>query len=199
MFITKKTSNALLVIAKCGIISPHRTFKGQSLAKEIERRFLVRSLAKNMPLPEWITDIQQGYFETIDANKSFRVRICSGCEAYLTLKTGKGLVREELECSVDLEFAKALMKTCRHRLNKTRRVIDGWEIDFYKPPLKGIITAEKELKSLKEKLPIPDWLLGAVEITDTLTSHDLAHLATELRKKKRDARKTVRKLLKQRS
>lgn len=169
------------------------------MSKEIERRFLVKSLAKSTPKPEWILDIEQGYFETTDANKSFRVRICNGCEAYLTIKTGKGLVREELECSVGLEFAQALMKICRHRLNKTRQIIDGWEIDFYKPPLKGIITAEKELRSPKEKLPIPDWFLGAVEITDTLTSHDLACLATKLKKNKKDARRVVKKLLKQRS
>ncbi len=150
------------------------------MAKEIERRFLVRSLTKDMPKPDRVIDIEQGYFETIDIGKSFRVRIRNGCEAFLTMKTGKGLVREELECPVDLEFAQALMETCSHRLNKTRRVINGWEIDLYWPPLEGIIIAEKELKSADEELVLPNWLQRVIEVTDTLTNHHLARLATDL-------------------
>lgn len=150
------------------------------MAKEIERRFLVRALDAGMPAPERKIRIQQGYFETLDIGKSFRVRICDDSTAYLTMKTGKGFIREELQCSVDLEFARALMETCSHRLNKERWVINGWEIDIYEPPLKGIVIAERELASPDEDVTLPPWLKGVIEVTDTLTNHHLARLATDL-------------------
>lgn len=132
-----------------------------------------------MPTPEKKIRIQQGYLETTDSGQSFRVRICDGTTAYLTMKTGKGLIREELQCQVDLEFAKALMETCNHRLNKERWVINGWEIDIYEPPLKGIILAEREMASPEEEFMLPPWFKGAIEVTDTLTNHQLARLASE--------------------
>lgn len=150
------------------------------MAKEIERRFLVRDLGWETPEPDKVIRIEQGYFETLDIGKSFRVRICDGETAYLTMKTGKGFIREELQCPVDLQFARALMKTCSHRLNKKRRVIDGWEVDTYEQPLSGIIIAEKELASPEEELFLPSWLKGVIEVTDTLTNHHLARLATDL-------------------
>lgn len=151
------------------------------MPQEIERRFLVRSLVETaMPRPEKQIRIEQGYFETLDIGKSFRVRICDDQTAYLTMKTGKGFIREEIECSVNLEFARALMKTCSHKLYKERWVINGWEVDLYAKPLKGIIIAEKELSSPEEELILPHWLKGVIEVTDTLTNHHLARLATDL-------------------
>lgn len=151
------------------------------MAKEIERRFLVRSLADDLPKPSRKINIEQGYFEMTDIERSFRVRICDDKKAYITMKTGKGFIREELQHAVDLKFAKLLMKGCHHKLNKERWVIRGWEIDIYKPPLEGIIIAERELKSADEKLILPRWLKKVIDVTETLTNHHLARLATDLR------------------
>jgi CYTH domain-containing protein len=150
------------------------------LAQEIERRFLVQNLEKGLPSPNRIIKIEQGYYELGDINKSFRVRICDGSDAYLTMKFGKGQVREEIESPVNLDFARQLMRGCNHRLNKNRWLIDGWEIDLYEPPLRGVIIAEKELASVHENLVIPPWLKGVIEVTDTLTNHHLARLASDL-------------------
>ena len=151
------------------------------MAKEIERRFLVQSLAKDMPKPSRKINIEQGYFEMADIGRSFRVRICDGENGYITMKTSKGFIREELQHSVDIKFAKLLMEGCHHKLNKTRWLINGWEIDRYWTPLEGVIIAERELKSADEKLVLPRWLKGVIEVTETLTNHHLARLATDLK------------------
>lgn len=151
------------------------------MAKEIERRFLVRNLADDLPKPDQKIKIEQGYFEMIDIGRSFRVRICDGKNAYIAIKIGKGFIREEFQHAIDLEFAKLLMEGCHHKLHKERWVIQGWEIDIYKPPLEGIIIAERELKSVNEELILPRWLKGVIEVTETLTNHHLARFATDLR------------------
>src|SRR3989344_5303364 len=151
------------------------------MPKEIERRFLVRSLAKNIPKPTREIKIEQGYFEMADITQSLRVRISDGEKAVLTMKTGKGFIREEVECPIDLSFAKLLMASCHHKLDKERWLIEGWEIDLYEPPLEGVIIAEKEMATPDEKLFLPSWLKGITEVTETLTNHHLARLASDLR------------------
>lgn len=149
--------------------------------KEIERRFLVRSLGKEMPEPGEIIEIEQGYFET-EGGKHFRLRIMNGIEAVMATKIGKGIEREELPCPVpDMVFARELMGQCHHKLDKTRLVINGWEIDIFHPPLNGIIVAEREMGSVDEPVELPTWLKGVIEITDTVTNHHLARLASDLR------------------
>ena len=150
------------------------------MPKEIERRFLVKSLGSDMPKPKRIIRIEQGFLGLCDVNRSLRIRICDGKEAYLAIKLGKGIVRDEIPSPLDLELAQLLMSFCKYKLRKERRVIKGWEIDIFKPPLKGIILAERELASRKEKLVLPPWLKGVTEVTDTLTNNQLARLAFEL-------------------
>ena len=151
------------------------------MPKEIERRFLVRSLDPGLPAPERVIQIEQGYLELRDVDRRLRVRICDDREAYLAIKLGKGIIRDEIPSPLDLELAKLLMSLCKYKLKKERRVIQGWEIDTFKPPLEGIIIAERELASLDEKLVLPPWFKGVTEVTDTLTNHQLARLASELR------------------
>ena len=151
------------------------------MPKEIERRFIIRSLAKDAPKPSKTINIQQGYFEIERPGRSFRVRISNKKEAVLTIKIGKGYIRDEIPSGpVDLEFGKLMMGECHHNLDKIRHIIDGWEIDFYQPPLEGIVIAEKELPSAESELIIPHWLQGVIEVTDTLTNQHLARLATDL-------------------
>ena len=152
------------------------------MPQEIERRFLVKNLERRvLPHPKEIIEIEQGYFE-MDSGKHFRIRIMDKNRAVMAMKIGKGLIREELPCPVqDLFFARTLMEGCHHKLDKTRWLINGWEIDFYKSPLEGIIIAERELPSPKSELIIPHWLRGVIEVTETLTNHHLARLATDLR------------------
>lgn len=151
------------------------------MPKEIERRFLVRSLDPGMPTPERVIQIEQGYLELRDMDKRLRVRICDSREAYLAMKLGKGIERDEIPSPLNLELARLLMSLCKYKLKKERRVIQGWEIDTFKPPLEGIIIAERELASRDEKLVLPPWFKDTVEVTDTLTNHQLARLASEVK------------------
>ncbi len=159
----------------------------------------MRSLAKNLPKPSRKINIVQGYIETRRNGRNFRVRICDGWEAFLAIKLGKGLVRDEYECAITLEIAKIILTACRHFLRKKRLVLGLWYVDIYQAPLRGIVLIERNMRSSKEKILFPKWLSNAIEVTDTLTSHDLARLATKLRKKGGDPRKAVDLLLKQRS
>lgn len=169
------------------------------MAKEIERRFmpsveLIGEDAYNsvvMKLGIVATRaalIQQGYFKVSNPVKSFRVRVKDNFEqvkAFLTVKGGKGLVRDELEKEIGLELGKALLEISHHRIEKMRYFIDGWEIDAFLGPLKGIILLEKEMSSTDEAVELTPFLkslFGEIkEVTDTLTSSRLARLATELR------------------
>ncbi len=150
--------------------------------KEIERRFLVRSLSPDMPKPEKKIHIEQGYIERASIGKSQRIRICNGRKAFMTMKAGKGAVRNEIEFRVPLVEARAILKTeCEHILHKERWLIKGWEIDFYEKPFKGLILAEKEGKSVLKNLVLPHWLVNVTEVTDVLTNHHLARLASDIR------------------
>lgn len=156
------------------------------MAKEIERRFLVRSLGTEMSIPEQKLWIEQGYFELVDPTKSQRIRIVNNTKAFLTSKSGKGLSRTELEVRTEdigggLNVVRKLYKLSDHKLEKERWVLDGWEIDFFMPPLQGIIMAEKELESENESLILPVWLKESIEVTCILTNHQLARLASDLR------------------
>ncbi len=155
--------------------------------QEIERRFWVRKLSDNFPKNAPVVDIIQGYFEPSASGKPVRVRIAKtkkifgeSKKAYITLKSGKGKVREEKEHEIKPGLGKDLIKKCSHQLLKDRHLIDGWEVDFYKGPLAGVIIAEKELKTADEVVNIPNWIADALEVTDSLTNYDLAKLAGEL-------------------
>ncbi|MBI2063261.1 MAG: AAA family ATPase [Candidatus Yanofskybacteria bacterium] len=156
------------------------------IKQEIERRFLVKKI--NLPLMLSCEDgckkIQQGYLELPEQTKSFRVRLASEGKSILataTIKTGSGLVREEGQFKIDRLFAEHLLMACHHHLTKTRHKVNGWEVDFYDEPLKGIIIAEKELASADEKVELPPWIMEATEVTDKLSNLHLARLASELR------------------
>lgn len=156
------------------------------MATEFERRFLV---AKMDPSPlaradRW--DITQGYLEVPNLQASLRVRIVRdegnpAGEAFLTAKQGQGISRDELEIPISLDAARILGENSWHTIQKTRFLYEGWEIDFYDEPLKGLIIAEFEMASLTQEVILPPWIYEAVEVTDSITNLHLARLATELK------------------
>lgn len=150
---------------------------------EIERRFLVEKFSTKFPFPLDLPrfHIQQGYFKLPTADSSFRVRIIDNREAILCIKDGKGIKRSEMESKIEtLDFGKKAFGLCSHRLEKVRHKDGRWEIDFFKRPLDGIVIAEIELRAVDEKFEMPKYIETAIEVTDSLTSHHLARLASEL-------------------
>ena len=150
---------------------------------EIERRFLIKKFSTDFPFPLDLPrfHIRQGYFELPIVDSSFRVRIIDNREAILCIKDGKGIKRPEIESKIEtLDFGKKAFGLCSHRLEKVRHRDGRWEIDFFSRPLDGIVIAEIELKSVDEKFEMPKYIEEAVEVTNSLTSHHLARLASEL-------------------
>ena len=150
--------------------------------QEIERRVLIRKLGKTFPkdLPPINKEhFEQGYFILEPLHKSFRIRIIDHGAAMLTIKSGEGISRNGDEYPLGDTIARRLLELTTYRLQKTRYYIDGWKIDFFEEPFKGLIIAERKLSSTDELVMLPEWMCHAIEITDILTNQQLARLAAD--------------------
>jgi len=162
---------------------------------EIERVFLLSAMPAPMPAGEaW--RIEQGYLpsarhggaaapEGILEGRLRRIERPDGRVEFVhTLKRGVGLVREEVERTMDAaEFAREWPRTAGRRLSKVRtRVREGdrtWEVDrFTNMPL---VLAECELPAVDAPLAIPAWLAPWIdrEVTDdpAFRNYELARRA----------------------
>jgi adenylate cyclase len=137
------------------------------MAKEIERKFLVKSLnfadlAPGIP-------IKQGYISS-GPNHSVRIR-CYGARGFITIKgPTRGATRDEFEYEIPLADAKQMLANlCEHPpIEKTRyRIPVGnhvFEVDRFAGANEGLIVAEVELSSEDESIEMPDWV--GREVTD---------------------------------
>jgi CYTH domain-containing protein len=147
---------------------------------EIERRFLCLSLEDEALRHAERTTIRQGYLT--EGEPAVRIRQMGG--AYLlTIKSGRGLKRHEIELPVEPAAGEALMAMVGERkLEKVRCRIGRWEIDLFQGKLHGLVLAEVELEHEEEPLPPPPpgVHLGR-EVTDerTFTNQHLAMLDDE--------------------
>lgn len=132
------------------------------MAKEIERKFLVSGSRWRLYADAGV-EIRQAYLATMD-DRSLRVRIYSGRRAQLTLKVGhSSLVRDEYEFDIDVGEAREMMEHAvgtviekiRHKVEYRGHI---WEIDVYGGAYAGLVVAEVELSSTRERPDIPDWI-----------------------------------------
>ena len=131
------------------------------MAKEIERKFLVRP-RKWSELGPGLA-IRQGYL-SIAIERTVRVRTY-GERGYVTIK-GKtsGISRDEYEYEIPFNDATEILDgLCIHPLvEKTRyRIPFGghtFEVDEFIGANLGLTVAEVELKSADEKAELPDWI-----------------------------------------
>ena len=128
---------------------------------EIERKFTVNKLIHEAIRNGDGVPIRQGYLADAPG-VSVRVRIKDG-KGILTIKCGKGIVRQEYEYPIPLEDAEALLVRCgERRLTKTRYklLVDDrlWEVDVFHEKLAGIILAELELNARDESFDLPPWV-----------------------------------------
>jgi adenylate cyclase len=131
------------------------------MGKEIERKFLTtgngwRRGAKRSRL-------SQGYL-LAGKEKSVRVRLEDG-RGTITIKgRARGLARDEYEYAIPARDARELLgRLCeRPLIEKTRHRarLGGllWEIDEFFGDNAGLIVAEVELKSARQKIPLPPWV-----------------------------------------
>lgn len=132
---------------------------------EIERRFIVRLQSRAALEGAEVHRFEQAYLSTGEPG----VRVRRAGDVYtLTVKAGRGLVREEVEFPVPAAAGAALMQIGgARRLNKTRHRLGRWEIDIFEGALAGLILAEVELAAADEPQPTPpEGVLLVREVTE---------------------------------
>lgn len=129
---------------------------------EIERKFVLDRVPSEHLEGAGRRVIEQGY---VDDGAELRLRRVDG-RCVLTVKTGGGLVRGEVEGEIDEDLFAALWAlTESRRLEKTRHEVplEGGlvaEVDVYGGALAGLVVAEVELDSVDAatRFSPPDWL-----------------------------------------
>ena len=130
--------------------------------REIERKFLVKSLPDNLKRSRRFT-IDQGYLATESAGRQVRLRKTNKT-ASLTFKVGRGSHREEREIRLSQkQFAALWPGTAGRRLRKVRYEIPldkvMIEIDIYRGRHAGLVVAEVEFPNTAScrKFKAPWW------------------------------------------
>lgn len=132
------------------------------MAKEIERKFLVKSDGWRSEVSS-STDFLQAYIASGD-DRSVRIRIMDGKRAKLTIKIGRDLIaRDEFEYQIPLADAEEMAQNAIGVvLEKTRHEVEHggyiWEVDVYDGAYKGLIVAEVEVEDVGALPNIPDWI-----------------------------------------
>ena len=157
---------------------------------EIERRYLARvDEGLWSRLGEGYA-FRQGYVRT--GTPSVRIRIGEPRGPVLTLKSGKGVRRREVETVVPEDVAEELLRAAGKRvIEKVRHPIGRWELDRFDGELRGLTLLEIELDREDEVIPPPPKGVKVMrEVTDDkdFTSSALARMD------KKDQRRLVRKL-----
>jgi CYTH domain-containing protein len=132
------------------------------MAREIERKFLVRDTA--FLVGKVGEPIIQGYVAKESGAMSTRVRI-RGDKAYLTLKGAReGISRDEFEYPIPVADAmQILSRHCGNRLVQKTRYCVGFadlmfEVDVFGGKHAGLVIAEVELHSENQPITLPPWV-----------------------------------------
>jgi len=130
---------------------------------EIERKFLVRSLAFKA-LAFNSSRIKQGYLNS-DVERTTRIRVRDK-KAFITVKgksSENGMSRFEWEKKIEISEAESLLMLCEPGIiDKSRYLVDvdghTFEVDVFYGENKGLLLAEIELNSEEENFTKPNWL-----------------------------------------
>jgi adenylate cyclase len=131
------------------------------MAKEIERKFLVRGDGWRNFVSK-TRSLRQAYISSME-DRSVRVRLENGNIATLTVKIGRTMTRDEFEYTIPIEDAEELMGTAIGLvIRKTRHNIPfkgfTWEVDVFEGAHEGLIIAEVEMRDESDKPELPEWL-----------------------------------------
>ena len=150
---------------------------------ERERKYLIASSTDVASIGAELgegTELRQGYL-AIDNGVSVRVRDAGTRGCTLTIKSGRGAVRTELEWTIDRAlFDEAWALTGARRIAKTRYRIPFEdhviELDVFAEALSGLIVAEVEFDSEEEMAAFypPAWFGRDVTDDVTYTNSSLA-------------------------
>ena len=131
------------------------------MAKEIERKFLVRG--NTWRGQDGGKRYRQGYLSTVK-KRTVRVRT-TGDKGFITIKgESVGATRSEYEYEIPLADANEMLdRLCeRPLIEKTRYRVSHeglvWEIDEFERDNRGLIMAEIELKDETQSVTLPGWI-----------------------------------------
>lgn len=131
------------------------------MAKEIERKFLVRGEAWKALAPG--TEYRQGYLSTTK-ERTVRVRTI-GARGFLTVKGASvGATRAEFEYAIPVADADEMLDSLCERpiVEKTRYEIPfagmTWDVDEFAGDNAGLVIAEVELADERQAFEKPDWV-----------------------------------------
>jgi CYTH domain-containing protein len=146
---------------------------------EIERKYLVKNIPENVE--SYPTEaIFQGYLSVSEDGTEVRLRQ-KGQAYFLTVKSGKGMKRDEVEIRLmDEQFANLWPKTEGKRVEKKRiRIPFGnlhIELDIYHGRLEGLKTAEVEFRTQDEadSFNPPSWFDREITLDERYKNRSLA-------------------------
>lgn len=147
---------------------------------EIERKFLVKNPPEDHLSWEYLT-MQQGYLAIDENYKEVRIRQVND-KYYQTIKTGKGLSRDEIEIELSKnQFDKLWPATQGKRLLKKRYLKKEKhyliELDIYNDKLIGLMIVEVEFQSEEEShnFSPPAWFDREITDDENYTSKMVAY------------------------
>jgi CYTH domain-containing protein len=131
------------------------------MAKEIERKFLVRGDHWRNFVSERLI-LRQGYIATMEG-RSVRIRLTNETKATLTIKIGKAMTRDEFEYEIPVDEAEELLGTSIGLvIEKTRHKVPfkgfTWEVDVFRGAHRGLVIAEVEMGKESDNPELPDWI-----------------------------------------
>ncbi len=132
-----------------------------SMAKEIERKFLVKNSSYKSETEGVL--YRQGYLSR-DINSVVRVRLISN-KAFMTVKGAVvGIERPEFEYEIPFSDGEFMLENlCKKPvIKKIRYKVDfegfTWEVDEFLGQNTGLVIAELELQSAQQQFPMPEWV-----------------------------------------
>ncbi len=131
------------------------------MAKEIERKFLVRGDHWRDSVSERLI-LRQGYIASM-ADRSVRIRLTDDTKATLTIKIGKAMTRDEFEYEIPVDDAEELLETAIGLvIEKPRHKVQfkgfTWEVDVFRGAHRGLVIAEVEMDDESDNPELPDWI-----------------------------------------
>ncbi|MBB3457727.1 CYTH domain-containing protein [Rhizobium sp. BK313] len=131
------------------------------MAKEIERKFLVRGDHWRDLVSEKLT-LRQAYVASMD-DRSVRVRLTNDTVATLTMKIGRAMTRDEFEYEIPVADAEELLGNAIGLvIEKTRYKVPFrgfvWEVDVFRGAHRGLVIAEVEMEDESDDPELPDWV-----------------------------------------
>jgi CYTH domain-containing protein len=132
------------------------------MAKEIERKFLVKGEFKHLAVKH--IKILQGYL-SVDPDRIIRIRI-SDDKAIFSVKApirSSRFSRDEWEFEIPSSEAEKMLKVCLPEIiQKTRYIVPFgnhiFEVDMFHGKNEGLVIAELELTAEDEVFEKPSWL-----------------------------------------